>query len=79
AEEELSKQRLELSVLHPLLQEQLRRVIELGPQRAQTGPAARGDISTLKQHLELMSNEPTLKSLYLMLSRLINPDLPPLE
>lgn len=76
AEAQLDAQpELDISVYAPLLQEQLRRVFELGPRYTQTGPAIRGDHNTMQQHLALLADQPELAELYRTLSALINPDL----
>jgi predicted short-subunit dehydrogenase-like oxidoreductase (DUF2520 family) len=75
AEEQLADQPgLDFSVYRPLLQEQLRRVFELGPSQTQTGPAIRGDVDTMRRHLALLADEPEVAELYRELSRLINPE-----
>ncbi len=48
----------------PLLDETIRKAIDIGPEKAQTGPASRGDIETINKHLEALCNEPELKDLY---------------
>ena len=74
AEDQLADQPgLDFGVYQPLLQEQLRRVFELGPSRTQTGPAIRGDTDTMRQHLALLADTPEVAKLYRELSRLINP------
>ena len=76
AQKELASEGIDFEVLHPLLAEQLKRVQTLGPEKAQTGPAIRGDVSTLHQHLALLTDKPDLKALYIELSKLINPEVP---
>ena len=67
---------LNFSIYLPLLEGQLRKLHQISPSEAQTGPAIRGDMTTIKQHLMLLEEHPPLQALYLQLSRLINPQLP---
>jgi len=57
-----------------LIRAHIERVFALGPQLTQTGPAVRGDIETLKQHLHLLEGTPA-QGVYRMLSSRINPAL----
>lgn len=59
---------LDSSVLIPLLHETVAKLDELSPLSAQTGPAVRGDLATIKRHLELLAPYPTTQSLYRILS-----------
>ncbi len=63
-------------VYEPLIRNQLEQSLNLGPEAAQTGPAIRGDATTIHEHLNLLTNKPELQELYVLMSRLINPDLP---
>ena len=71
---ELQKTDIDSRVLHKLLQTTLSRALNVGPENSQTGPAIRGDISTLKQHIALI-DKPELKELYILMSKLINPQI----
>ena len=44
---------LDPKLLHPLLQETVRKAINNDPSLIQTGPARRGDVKTIKKHLEM--------------------------
>ena len=66
------------SAYEPLIRNQLTQSLKLGPATAQTGPASRGDVATLLDHLDLMKGQPDLQAVYRLLSRLINPQLPDL-
>ena len=65
-----------LEAYESLIRHQLDQALALGPASAQTGPAHRGDVETLRTHLKLLEDQPDLQQLYTMLSRMINPDLP---
>lgn len=75
AEEQLADTEADFSVFETILQEQMRRVKELGPARSQTGPALRGDRATLQTHLQLLDGQPEQATLYRLLSQMINPEL----
>jgi len=62
---------LPFDLLRPLIKETARKALEQPPGEIQTGPAARGDIETIKAHLELLKDEPELKDLYIQLSKMI--------
>ena len=47
-----------LRVLAPLVRTTAANLLTLGPERALTGPVARGDVSTVRAHLELLKRYP---------------------
>ena len=54
-----------LAALGPLVQATLSNVLQLGPERALTGPVARGDIETVRRHLEAVEQvSPQLAAMY---------------
>lgn len=55
-------------LLHPLIRETADKAIEMGPTKAQTGPAVRGDIPTIKKH-QRMLKDIGLKRLYRQITR----------
>ena len=56
--------------LIPLARTTLENAAALGPQAALTGPVVRGDVATIRRHLEaLQSLAPELLSLYIALTR----------
>ncbi|NOQ74009.1 MAG: DUF2520 domain-containing protein [Crocinitomix sp.] len=63
----LQHSNLDLSVLHPLIKETMEKVLELGPEKAMTGPAKRGDIATIEKHVNQL-DDADLKVLYQLLS-----------
>ncbi len=54
--------------LKPLIQETAAKVEEIHPQNAQTGPARRNDISTLEEHMKMLSEFPEYQYVYKLLS-----------
>ncbi len=71
----LKEQQLPLSILQPLLNETVRKLSAISPMEAQTGPAIRGDNSTMEKHLELLNNYPEWAALYDLLSLGIRRDM----
>ena len=56
AEEILNNKGFELELLRPLIAETLNKGLNIGPVKAQTGPAARGDLETLDRHMDFLKN-----------------------
>lgn len=60
---------LDPELLHPLLEETVRKALKNDPKLIQTGPARRGDSKTIEKHLEMQ--EGTRKELYEKLTKSI--------
>jgi predicted short-subunit dehydrogenase-like oxidoreductase (DUF2520 family) len=58
-------------LLGPLINETLKKAMEQGPLKSQTGPAIRFDYGTIEKHLELLSFSPELQTVYEEISRSI--------
>lgn len=71
AEEFLDKGGLNPKALLPLLRETFLKLECLPARAAQTGPAARGDNATMQKHLDLLSGEGRMQSVYRLLSESI--------
>ena len=67
----LEKADADLDLLAPLLEETIRKSLALGPINAQTGPAARGDLEVLDQHMELLERFPDMQEVYQLISQQI--------
>ncbi|MBI1317192.1 DUF2520 domain-containing protein [bacterium] len=67
AERILAEHQLPTDLLHPLMQETLHKAWDLGPRQAQTGPARRGDLVTVRKHLKMLKNQ-RWKRIYRVLS-----------
>jgi predicted short-subunit dehydrogenase-like oxidoreductase (DUF2520 family) len=50
----LKRNGLPSKILYPLLCETIEKAVKIGPAKSQTGPAIRGDSSTIKKHLGLL-------------------------
>ena len=60
------------SLLKPLAEETMRKVLRMGPVMAQTGPAKRDDEGTVKSHIDLLSFSPQHQELYRLISSMIS-------
>jgi predicted short-subunit dehydrogenase-like oxidoreductase (DUF2520 family) len=67
----LETEDLSFDLLRPLLLETVYKALELGPENAQTGPAARKDLATIKSHLNSLRINPELAQIYRLLSESI--------
>ncbi len=62
---------LDISLLHPLVQETVKKAFENGPDNAQTGPAKRGDLETVHAQLEMIRDDNELSELYELITKQI--------
>jgi len=68
---------LSFETLHPLITETVRKALATGnPAGVQTGPARRGDLSTIDTHLELLRSQPHLSDIYQVLTNSIQHTYP---
>ena len=68
----LAKKGLPFDVMLPLIDETARKVHELHPQDAQTGPAVRYDENVIRMQGDLLADEPVLQDIYRLLSKSIH-------
>lgn len=67
--------RIDFSFLLPLIEETVHRLRYFSPKEIQTGPAARGDLSTIEKHKTILGNEnPELLPIYSLLTNSILED-----
>lgn len=71
ADEFLQKNNIPFDILKPLIEETTRKIGEYAPSAVQTGPAKRGDESTIQAHLDLLKNDPQLSEIYKALTKSI--------
>lgn len=69
AKQVATSKKINFELLEPLIIETVNKSLELGPEKAQTGPAARGDLKILDQHLALLEDNPSVREIYKMLSQ----------
>lgn len=62
---------LSFDILKPLIEEIASKAMHISPQKAQTGPAVRGDRRIIEKHLELLTDKPDLQELYRLISESI--------
>ncbi len=65
----LHQNKLSFELLKPLIAETLNKGLEIDPENAQTGPAKRGDFEILDNHLEFLSYDESLTSIYKLISQ----------
>ncbi len=72
AEHLLALHGLPFGAMLPLIDETARKVHELSPLEAQTGPARRYDENVINRHLSMLADEPELAELYELISKNIH-------
>ena len=72
AAELLKKYGLPFEAMLPLIDETARKVHELEPLAAQTGPAVRYDENVIDEHLRMLADEPQMLELYREISENIH-------
>lgn len=61
---------VDFSLLHPLIEETVQKALEGSPAAAQTGPAVRGDETTIKRHLKQLRHfDPAYAKVYRLLTQ----------
>jgi predicted short-subunit dehydrogenase-like oxidoreductase (DUF2520 family) len=70
AHEICERKSVEFDILKPLIKETVRKIEDVSPYKAQTGPAKRGDKKTIKKHIKMLKNE-THKEVYELLTKSI--------
>jgi predicted short-subunit dehydrogenase-like oxidoreductase (DUF2520 family) len=63
----LNNQGFEFEMLRPLIAETVNKGLEIGPENAQTGPAARGDLEVLDKHMNFLQKS-EYQELYKMIT-----------
>lgn len=63
---------LDFYLLQPLIRETAARLETMPPAKSQTGPAIRGDYTTIEKHLALLNRYPQLKKIYELFSESIS-------
>jgi predicted short-subunit dehydrogenase-like oxidoreductase (DUF2520 family) len=75
------REKVDFLLLLPLIKETADRLSHFPPRDVQTGPAVRGDESTIKKHLDLLSNYKEMTEFYKLFTNKIeafynNPEIP---
>ncbi|MCX7987221.1 MAG: F420-dependent NADP oxidoreductase [Bacteroidales bacterium] len=71
AESILQESNLPADVLFPLINETLRKFLQIGAKNAQTGPALRNNREVIDKHLELLKEKPEWQKIYTFVSESI--------
>ena len=69
AQEILEDKGLDLELLKPLIVETINKSLAIGPEKAQTGPAKRGDLEILDKHIEYLQYDEKLAEIYRVISQ----------
>lgn len=65
----LEQHNLNYELLQPLITETINKSLEIGPEKAQTGPAIRGDIETLDKQLDALEGDDQVAQIYKLISQ----------
>jgi predicted short-subunit dehydrogenase-like oxidoreductase (DUF2520 family) len=76
AEKILQKEKISFGLLRPLIRSTAENVMHRSPAEVQTGPAKRGDEEILRAHIEILKDDPELKSIYELISSGIRKNIP---
>ncbi|GAA0541826.1 Rossmann-like and DUF2520 domain-containing protein [Chitinophaga japonensis] len=68
AKEYCEQEGLDFTMLQPIIKETFERLEKFPPESVQTGPALRGDESTMAQHRSLLENDEYLRLIYQVMS-----------
>jgi predicted short-subunit dehydrogenase-like oxidoreductase (DUF2520 family) len=68
AQKILKEKNCSLSILYPLIDETIQKAMKYNPAKIQTGPAKRGDKTTMNKHLKLLEKHSDFKKIYQVLS-----------
>lgn len=71
SKELLDKKNIDFSVLLPLMKQTVKKLESLTPREAQTGPAVRNDSKVITTHMNMLEDNPQLKTLYKLFTDLI--------
>jgi predicted short-subunit dehydrogenase-like oxidoreductase (DUF2520 family) len=69
AEDVTVEHKLDFDWLKPLIVETVNKSLSLGPEKAQTGPARRGDLEILDKHLEFLHHDEAVATIYRIVSQ----------
>lgn len=70
ANDYLTQHNLPLEILEPLMKQTIEKAFSISPDKAQTGPAIRGDLQTIQHHLSLIDNN-NLHEIYSLITNSI--------
>ncbi len=62
---------LDLSMIRHLVKETMQKAFEMSPEKALTGPARRGDMETIENHMKMLEKYPEEQDIYKLLTNFI--------
>ncbi len=65
----LAREKLSFELLKPLITETINKALENGPATTQTGPAKRGDLEVLDQHMQFLKGDEAVAAIYKSISQ----------
>lgn len=65
----MNDNKLDFEWLKPLIAETINKILILGPEQAQTGPAKRGDLEILDEHFEFLQKDKAVAEIYKLISQ----------
>jgi predicted short-subunit dehydrogenase-like oxidoreductase (DUF2520 family) len=65
----MEKHKLDFDLLKPLIVETINKSLGIGPDNAQTGPAKRGDLEILDNHMQFLSYDESIAEIYQVISQ----------
>jgi predicted short-subunit dehydrogenase-like oxidoreductase (DUF2520 family) len=68
AEKLAAEYNMPFDLLKPLIAETTAKAMDMSPEKAQTGPAVRGNKKVMEKHLELLKDQPRWQELYRLIS-----------
>jgi predicted short-subunit dehydrogenase-like oxidoreductase (DUF2520 family) len=69
SKEILEKHKLDFELLKPLIAESINKSLTIAPEKAQTGPAKRGDLEILDRHMEFLQDNEVVAEIYKVISQ----------
>jgi predicted short-subunit dehydrogenase-like oxidoreductase (DUF2520 family) len=69
AQELMKENKLSFDWLKPLIAEMINKSLSIGPENAQTGPARRGDLEVLDNHLKFLEKDEQVAEIYKVVSQ----------
>jgi predicted short-subunit dehydrogenase-like oxidoreductase (DUF2520 family) len=69
ASEVLEQHKLSIDLLKPLIAETINKSLSIGAEKAQTGPARRGDLEVLDNHVAFLADDEKVQEIYRVISQ----------
>ena len=69
SKEIMADHKLDFDLLKPLIVETINKALAIGPEKSQTGPAKRGDLEILDNHMQFLSSDERIAEIYKVISQ----------